>query len=245
MKVEDIWGVGMQYTKLLNKNRIFTALDLKNASEPWVRRHMTVVGHRMQMELRGIPCIELEYLNEPKKQIVRSLSFGSPVDNIEGLREAIIKHATRAAEKLREQNSVAAHISVFINTNPFRTDLPQYANFVGYYLPEPSAYTPVLIKHALNCLKRIYREGFRYIRAGVVLMDIRPEDEVQLNLFEPPRPIEEDKSLMKAVDSLNAKWGSNTVKYAGAGIRPKWSIKRARLSKRYTTNWDEMLVVKI
>ncbi|MGH7792562.1 MAG: DUF4113 domain-containing protein [Thermodesulfobacteriota bacterium] len=199
----------------------------------------------MQMELRGIPCIELEYLHEPKKQIVRSLSFGSPVDNIEGLREAIIKHTTRAAEKLREQNSVAAHISVFINTNPFRTDLPQYANFAGYYLPEPSAYTPVLIKHALNCLERIYREGFRYIRAGVVLMDIRPEDEVQLNLFEPPRSIEEDKSLMKAVDSLNAKWGSNTVKYAGAGIRTKWSIKRARLSKRYTTNWDEMLVVKI
>jgi DNA polymerase V len=244
VKVEDIWGVGMQYTKLLYQNWIFTALDLKNATESWVRRHMTVVGRRTQLELRGIPCIELEDFHEPKKQIIRSLSFGRPVETLEELREAVTSHTTRATEKLREQGSIAAYVNTFINTNPFKKDGPQYANIAGCSLPEPSAYTPILIKHALECLERIYKHGFKYIRAGVIITDIRPEDQVQLNLFEPTRQIDEDRSLMKAVDSINTKWGSNTVKYASAGIKHGWSIKRAKLSKRYTTNWDEILVVK-
>lgn len=244
VKVEDIWGVGMQYTKLLDRNWIFTALDLKKANDTWAKKNMTVVGLRTQWELRGVPCIELDDLNEPKKQIIRSRGFGRPVQCLQELKESITFHTTRATEKLREQKSIASHISAFIQTNPFKTDEPQYANIAGCYLPEPSAYTPLLIKFALKCLERIYREGFKYIKAGVMVMDIKPEDQVQLNLFEPPRPIEEEKALMKAVDRINMKWGSNTVKYASSGLDQNWRMKRARLSPRFTTNWDEILAVK-
>jgi len=244
VKVEDVWGVGAQYTKLLNRNWISTALDLKNANETWVKKHMTVVGLRTVLELRGIPCIELEDLNEPNKQIIRSRSFGRPVQNLQELKEAITLHTTRAAEKLREQKSVAFHISAFIETNRFKTEEAQYSNSAGCYLPEPTAYTPLLIKYALQCLERIYREGFKFIRAGVVLIDIVPEDQIQLNLFVPSRPLKKDKSTMKAVDRINVKWGSNTIKYASSGLEQSWRMKRAKLSPRYTTNWDEMLEVK-
>src|SRR3990172_11581216 len=244
VKVEDVWGVGMQYTRLLNRNWILTALDLKNANDTWVKKHMTVVGLRTVLELRGIPCIELEDLNEPNKQIIWSRSFGRPVQNLQELKEAITLHTTRAAEKLREQKSVALHISAFIETNRFKTEEAQYSNSAGCYLPEPTAYTPLLIKYALQCLEKIYREGFKFIKAGVMLMDIVPEDQIQLNLFVPSRPLERDKSTMKAVDKINVKWGSNTIKYASSGLEQSWRMKRAKLSPRYTTNWDEMLEVK-
>src|SRR3972149_3969523 len=242
--VEDIWGVGRQYSRLLKRRGINTALDLKNASDVWVKKHMTIVGLRTVWELRGIPCIELEDLSEPNKQIIRSRGFGRPVDNLAELREAVTFHTTRAAEKLREQKLIASHISTFIEINRFKTEEPQYSKSAGCYLPEPTAYTPLLIKYALQCLDRIYREGFKFIRAGVVLIEIVPEDQIQLNLFVPSRPLEKDKSTMKAVDRINIKWGSNTIKYASSGLEQSWRMKRAKLSPRYTTNWDEMLVVK-
>ncbi|HWP91547.1 MAG TPA: Y-family DNA polymerase [Thermodesulfobacteriota bacterium] len=244
VNVEDIWGVGRQYAKLLNRNGVFTALDLKNAPENWVKKYMTIVGHRTQLELRGISCIELDDLNEPKKQIIRSRGFGRPVTSLNELRESISTHTTRATEKLREQRSVAFHISVFIETNRFKTDEPYYGNLAGCSLPEPSAYTPLLIKYALQCLDRIFREGYKYSRAGVMVTDIVPEDQIQLNLYEHPRDVERDKSLMRAVDRLNDKWGSNTIRYGSSGIEQEWRMRRAKLSPRYTTNWDEILVVK-
>jgi len=244
VKVEDVWGVGRQYTKLLNRNWISTALDLKNAPDIWIKKNMSIVGLRTVWELRGISCIELEDLSEPNKQSIRSRSFGKPVQTLQELKEAVTFHATRAAEKLREQKSVTFFISAFIETNRFRTEEPQYSNSAGCYLPEPTAYTPLLIKNALACLERIYREGFKFIRAGVVLMDIVPEDQIQLNLFVPSRPLEKDKSMMKAVDRINVKWGSNSIKYASSGLEQPWRMKRAKLSPRYTTHWDEMLVVK-
>jgi DNA polymerase V len=242
--VEDIWGIGIQYARLLYKHGIFTALDLKNASDTWVKKNMTIVGLRTVWELRGTSCIALDDIQEPKKQIIRSRSFGKYVENIEELKEAVSTHTTRAAEKLRDQDSVASHISVFIETNMYKTDHPQYSNNAGYKLPEPTAYTPLLINCAIRCLERIYREGYKFIKAGVVLMDIIPEDQIQLSLFTPRRPIVNDRALMKAVDKTNRKWGSETIRYGASGLERRWRMKRARLSPRYTTNWDDILVVK-
>ncbi|MGH7799351.1 MAG: DUF4113 domain-containing protein [Thermodesulfobacteriota bacterium] len=131
-----------------------------------------------------------------------------------------------------------------METNRFKTDSPQYSNSAGCYLPEPTAYTPLLIKYALNNLERIYKEGYRFVKVGVMLMGIVPEDQVQLNLLEPVRPIERDRAIMKAVDKINVSWGSNTVKYASSGLEQEWRMRRAKLSPRYTTNWEEVLVVK-
>jgi DNA polymerase V len=244
IRVEDVWGVGIQYGNLLHQHWISTALDLKNANDTWVRKHMTVVGLRTVWELRGVPCMDLEDMEEPRKQIIRSRSFGKPVESFQELKEAVSTYTTRAAEKLRAQESVTPFISVFIETNRYKTHEPRYSNSAGRHLPEPTAYTPLLIKYAIACLERIYREGYRFIKAGVVLMDIIPEDQIQLSLFVPRRPIVKDRALMKAVDTTNIKWGSSTIKYGSSGLGQTWSMKRARVLPRYTTNWDEILAIK-
>jgi DNA polymerase V len=211
VNVVDIWGIGIQYARLLHKHGIFTALDLRNTADSWVKKHMTIVGLRTVWELRGTSCIALDDIAEPKKQIIRSRSFGKYVENIEELKEAVSTHTTRAAEKLRDQESVASHISVFIETNVHKTEHPQYSKSASYKLPEPTAYTPLLINCTIRCLERIYRTGYKFIKAGVVLTDIIPEDQIQLSLFTPRRPIARDRALMKAVDKANMKWGARQL----------------------------------
>jgi len=225
--VEDIWGVGRQYTKFLKRHGINTAHDLKNANDNWVKKHMTIVGLRTVWELRGVSCIELEDVSEPNKQIIRSRGFGRSVECLEELKEAISTHTTRAGEKLREQESVASYLSVFVETNRFKTEEPQYSNSSGYHLPEPTAYTPELIKYAQLNLERIYKKGYRYNKAGVVLMGLVPNNQVQLNLLQPARPYSRDNALMDSVDLINTQWGSNTIRYASCGIKQPWQMRRA------------------
>lgn len=240
--VSDIWGVGRAYTRMLKSNGIHSAYDLKETSDTFIRKRMTVVGYRTALELRGTSCIELENI-EPKKEIIRSRSFGHDVYELEDLKEAISMHASRTAEKLREQKSIARYISVWIKTNAFK-DIPQYRNSIGTYLPEPTSYTPNLIQTALTLLENIYKKGYGYKKAGVMLADIVPDNEVQLNIFSPNRNLKNQIELMKAFDKINTAWGRDTVKYASSGIQRRWSMKRASLSPRYTTNWDELPVVR-
>jgi DNA polymerase V len=243
VNVGDIWGVGWQYTKLLKRHGFNTALDLRNAHDGFIRKHMTVQGLRTVWELRGESCIELEEVVPDKKQIVSSRSFGKDVGDYKELSEAIATYATRAAEKLRSQNSICGHISVWIETNRFKPENPQYSNAISCRLPEPTAYTPMLIKYALYLLKRIYREGYKYKKAGVTLLDLVPANETQLNLF-----VKFDntkhKNLMKAMDSINTQWGRETVRSGASGYERVWSMKRAMLSPRYTTDWAGIVIAK-
>lgn len=240
--VRDVWGVGWQYTKLLKGQGINTALDLRNAHDGFIRKHMTVQGLRTVWELRGESCKELEEVVPDKKEIVSSRSFGRDVGDYKELSEAIATYATRAAEKLRSQNSICGYISVWIETNRFKPKDPQYNNSIGCKLPEPTAFTPMLIKYALHLLKRIYRDGYGYKKAGVVLMDIMPDGEAQLNLFV-KFDYTKHKNLMQAMDNINARWGSETVRSVASGYERQWGMKRAILSRRCTTNWEEILVV--
>ena len=154
--------------------------------------------------------------------------------------KAIATYTSRACEKLRAQASICDHISVWIETNRFKTDNPQYSNIISCSMPEPTAYTPILIKYALHLLKRIYRDGYGYKKAGVALMGIVPENEIQLSLYT-NYDHGRTQSLMTAVDRINAKWGRETVRSGASGYLRPWSMKRAKLSPRYTTNWDEIL----
>ncbi len=240
--VGDVWGVGWQYTRLLKRHGINTALDLRNARDGFIRKHMTVQGLRTAWELRGESCIELEEVTPDKKQIVSSRSFGKDVGEYRELSEAIATYATRAAEKLRSQNSICGHISVWIETNRFKPKNPQYSNAISCRLPEPTAFTPMLIKYALYLLKRIYRDGYGYKKAGVALLDIVPANETQLNLFMKIHHTK-NKNLMSAMDSINSQWGRETVRSGASGYERPWGMKRAMLSKRYTTRWGELLEV--
>jgi DNA polymerase V len=241
IKVKDIWGIGRQYTKKLNNHGIFTARDLKYSNDKWIRKHLTIMCLRTVWELRGKPCIPMEDAPAPKKGIITSKSFSHPVTSLEELKEAVATYVSRAAEKLRSQHSIANALSVFLSTNRFKPDTPQYSNSLLMVLPEPTASTPTLIKRSLHGLEKIYRPGFEYKKTGVMLAEIMPEAYRQGNLFNQGR---DDRNLMGALDSINAKWGQSTVQYAAAGFKKAWMFKREKLSKAYTTQWDQLPIVK-
>ena len=244
MPVENVWGIGRSLSKMLNKNGVMNALQLKNLPDTWIKKNMTVVGHRLVWELRGISCLPLDMVVPPKKGIMCSRSFGKPVTKLEGLKEALSTYTTRAAEKLRAQNSLAGLIMVYVTTNPFN-DTPYYSNAVTFSLPFPSANTAVLIRHAQQILERIYKEGYSYKKTGVFLSGIVPDDQVQRDLFAAEPDLEREKNLFRAVDAINYQFGSDTIQYASSGLAKPWRMKQAYRSPRFTTRWEEILKVKI
>jgi DNA polymerase V len=244
MPVENVWGIGRSLTQMLNRNGVTNALQLKNLPDSWVRKNMTVVGHRLVWELRGISCLPLDMVVPPKKGIMCSRSFGKPVTKLNDLKEALSSYTTRAAEKLRAQNSLAGLIMVYVTTNPFN-DTPYYSNAVTYNLPFPSANTASLIRYAHEILDKIYKNGYSYKKTGVFLSGIVPDNQMQRDLFAAEPDMEREKKLFKAVDAINYEFGADTIQYASSGIVKPWRMKQIYRSPRFTTRWDEMLKVKI
>jgi DNA polymerase V len=239
--VGDVWGVGRQYVRFLNKNGIMTALDLRNATDVWVKKHMGVVGLRMVKELRGISCLSLELCPPGKKEMCVSRSFGQPVKTRTAMQEAIATYTSRAAEKLRKQRFAAGALMVFMMTNRF-SDGPQYANSTVMELPVPTDCTHELIRYALRGTDTIFREGYRFNKAGVVLTGLVPKGEVQTDLFHTFDHVSAGR-LMEALDRINTRLGPGTLKYAAVGLHQNWATKFKRRSPRYTTRWDELPVV--
>ena len=243
VEVENVWGVGTQYKKLLNGRGIYTALELRDAPEKWVKKNMTICGLRTVLELRGIPCIPLEEMPPPKKGIVSSRSFGRPVERLDELQQALASYVSRAAEKLRGQRGLVAAMAVFITTNRFKDNEPQYSNGITCELPVPTAYTPRLISYASRMLRRIYRPGFRYKKAGIMFSEIVSEGDRQLNLFYPAVDNNREK-LMDVVDTVNRRMGRGTLYFASEGIVQAWAMRRSFLSPHYTTRWEDIPVAK-
>jgi len=242
MDIGDIWGIGRRYTARLKKQGIHTALELKNCADTWIRKQLTVTGLRTVMELRGIPCISLEKTMPAKKSICTSRSFCQPVHTLADLQEAVATYATQAAYKLRRGGHRTTVVDVFIRTNSFKKDEPQYCNRQTFTLPAPSSHTATLIKVALAALKAIYRPGYRYQKAGVLLNGLVPENYEQLHLFHAAAP--RDTSLMKAVDEINKRWGRDTIQSAAVGLVKEWHSRQLKKSPAYTTRWAELPTVK-
>ena len=240
--VEDVWGIGRQSSHKLKMCGILTALDLRNADDVWLRKKLTVTGLRTAMELRGVSCLPMETVHVDKKSIISSKSFGRPVSTLEDMKEAVATYLATAAEKLRDQKSVAGAVQVSITTNPFNPNQPQYAQNMTATIPQPSAYTPFLLKAALRCLDSIFKPGFQYKKAGVMLTEITPDRYRQQNLFDSEGTDNQD--LMVAVDLINRKWGRQTVQLAAAGVNKSWRMVQSRKSPDYTTNWLELPVAK-
>jgi len=243
--VEDVWGIGSQYTKLLNSQGILTAKDLKYASLKWIQKHLTIVGLRILRELNEEPCIPLEEAPPAKKGITSSRSFGKPVETLEEITEAISEYVSRAAQKLRAQNSVASFLQVYLSTNRFKQG-PQYANLITSTFLTPTAFTPELIRIARECVKQIFQPGYQYQRAGVFLGEIISQNQFQLSLFSQANPQERDKrkALMVTLDKVNKRWGSNTLQVASQGTKKAWKMNQSFISPHYTTRWQEIPVVK-
>jgi DNA polymerase V len=246
VSIEDVWGIGPRYARFLHEKGIISAKHLKYANPYWIRKHLTVVGERTVLELRGISCIPLETKPRPRKGIMSSKTFGRPIENLKELEEAVSTYAARAAEKLRSQESVAGCISVFIHTNYFQKDTPQHANSAARSIVFPTAFTPELIGYALTLLRNIYKPGYKYRKAGVYLTRITPAEHIQFDLFGDFSLTQHEKKtrLMRAVDRINRLWGNDTILFGAQGLTHAWQMRQERRSPRYTTRWDEIFSVR-
>lgn len=240
--VEDVWGVGPAFARLLTRHGIATALALREADEQWIGRCLGVVGRRLVLELRGVSCLPLEDCPQPKQGITVSRSFGRPVTTLAEMREAVADYSVRAAEKLRGERLAATVLTVFLTTNTFK-DEPQYSNAVTMTLPGATDGTPDLLRCALSGVARIFREGYRYKKAGVMLTALVPAGRVQHDLFD-HFDRERSSRLMRAVDRLNDQMGAGTLRYAAEGFSKRWRARFERRSPAYTTSWRELPVAK-
>jgi len=241
LEIGDVWGIGRRYSKKLQYYSINTAWDFTQRTKSWVRHTMGVTGERTWLELRGTPCIEIER-PASKKSICTSRSFGEKLTELSAVSEAVANFAASCAEKLRKQHSYAGVIMVFLQTNPFATNQPQYSNQVVIPLQVPTSDTTELINQALRGLKSIFREGYRFKKAGVIVSEIVPERPVQGDLFD-NRNREKFNKVMSVMDELNASYGRQKVKIAAQGFDRKWKLKNEKLSPCYTTNLSDIIVV--
>ena len=237
--IADIWGIGRRHVKRLALEGVVTAYDFTQLSQAWVRKYMTVTGERTWKELRGESCINMEDTPPSKKQICTSRSFGKMITDYENLSEAVATHASTCAKKLRVQGGYAASVMVFIQTNGFRDDLPQYYKNVILKLPVPTSDTLEIVKHALAGLKQIFMEGYQYKKAGVIITEITTTS--QLGLFDDINHEKRDK-LMEVLDMINGKH-DGLLKLAAQGNGVDWKLKQDMLSQRFTTKLDETIEV--
>ena len=243
LPVSKIWGIGSKYSRILNSYNIKTAYDFIQLNEEWVLKKMTIMGLRIQNELKGKPCFSIENNPSYKKNICTSRSFDGTVERLQLIQEAITTHAVRCAEKLRAEKSCARYVSVVLKTNPFDTLREYYSGYRSMALSIPTNDTLEIIRSANIILKSIYRKGLTYKKAGVIVGDIIPEDQVQLNLFDTEKDHISRKNLYGALDRVNQKMGRDKIQILGQGIKKRWGVKRQRVSPCYTTQWDQLLKV--
>jgi DNA polymerase V len=241
-QIGDVWGIGRQYSKKLQYYNINTAWEFTQRTKSWVRHTMGVTGERTWLELNGIPCIEMDR-STTKKSICTSRSFGEKLTELTPVSEAVANFAASCAEKLRKQHSLASVIMVFIHTNPFATNQPQYSNQMVLQLPVPTNDTTELIDYALRGLKSIFKKGYRYKKAGVIIAEIVQERPLQADLFD-VRDRAKFNKVMSVMDNLNDSYGRQKVKIAAQGFDRKWKLKNEKLSPCYTTKLDDVLEVK-
>lgn len=236
--VSDVWGIGRRSSKKLKERGVNTAYDFTQLNRSWVRKHLTVVGERTWCELNGEPCINLESVEPDKQSIMVSRSFGKMLDDIEIIKEAAATYSCMAAAKLRKQKGCAKSLVVFLETNRFREDLPQYRNHILINMPVATNSSIEIVNYMSEGLEKIFRKGFHYKKVGVMLMDIVSEDAVQGYLWDKVDRVKH-KRLMEIIDTTNNRYGSNSLKLAVLGDSEQWKIKQKRLSPCYTTRMKD------
>ena len=242
-EIGDVWGIGRRHAKRLIGINVKTAYDFTQLPREWVRKHMTVVGEKTWRELLGEPCIDMEAIQPDKQSIMVSRSFGKMIREYEIIMEALSNYACMAAAKLRKQQSYAKSLLVFIDTNPFREDLEQYSQHIIINMPVATSSSMEIVKYVDEGLRKIFRSGFYYKKAGVMLMDICGKDAIQGNLWDKlDRP--KHSRLMEVLDNTNDRYGRNTLKLAIQGDGQQWKIKQERLSPAYTTRISDFPKVK-
>ena len=238
--VADVWGIGPRYTAMLLGYGIRTAGDFVRLPEAWIKKRMTVTGLRLARELRGLPCLDLTTAAPPANSLIRSRSFGRLVTSREELEEAVSVHTHRAAEKLRQSGRVAHCLHVFLQTDRFRP-LPQYLACESAPLPSPPDSTLVLLATGLRLLRRIYRPGYGYKKAGVMLSGLTDAGHRQTDITEYLTPGRRtDERLMAVLDRVNERFGRDTLYVAASGRDHDWEMRRRHTSPAFTSCWRDL-----
>ncbi|MFZ4398395.1 MAG: Y-family DNA polymerase [Bacteroidales bacterium] len=240
LKVEDIWGIGRQLSKKLNAIDINTAYEFTQLPDEFVRKKMSIVELKLKHELSGNPTLKIEK-HQPKKNIATTRSFEKNYTTFEELAERIVTFSVSCGEKLRRQKSACSSLMVFIHTNGFRKEMPQYSRNIVVKLPFATNSSIEIAKFALQGLKRIYKNGYLYKKAGIIVMDFCAEDEIQQALFDNSDP--RHKVLMKTMDTINSTIGQQKIKLGSQDRDRIWKMKQERLSPRYTTKLSEVILI--
>jgi len=259
VKVGDLWGIGPAQTRKLNSYGIYSGRQLRDAPDGFVRKHLTVVGLRLVHELRGIPCLEMEYEAPAKQNICTSRSFGSQVDALPQIEEATANYAALCAEKLRRQNTACTAVQVFLQTSPFNEQQPYYAPSTVIQLPTPTNDTGELIKTVRSAIRKLFRPGLRYKKSGVIVIGLVPAAHGQTSLFD---TVDREKRscAMEVMDRMRRRYGKDAVKIAAQGTaafrkdqtpeqaakqQALWKLRRQYLSPCYTTSWADIMTATV
>ena len=236
IQVNEVWGVGRSLALKLNQLGIISVLDLKLADPDYIRQQFSIVLEKTVRELNSVVCMELKDIAEPNKEIMVSRSFGRRVKDKQELIEAVTAYTSRAAERMRKQESVATSLYIYIRTSP-HDDKKQYANGINIPLFQPTDDSMALTNAALLGLDYIYREGFDYQKAGVTLCNLTSKDKMQGNLFNDTIA----HSRMKIMDTINQRW-KGKLKLGSEGVTKEWEMKAQFKSRNYTTDWDQLMI---
>jgi len=239
IEVGDIWGVGRQHELKLRTHAIFKAADFIKAPEDWVFKEMTIVGLRTQKELKGINCIKWEEETPARKNICTSRSFGKLLSSKREIQQAVATYTSSCAKKLRFEKTCARAVHVFLQTNVHRQQDEQYLHSVTLNIPVATNATNELMRYTMTALNLLYKPGYNYHKTGVIVMNLVPESQIQLGLFDTENR-ERNKSVMKSMDDINKTFGPDTVRPAKQGFNRDWKLRSNFLSKRFTTRFDEL-----
>jgi DNA polymerase V len=242
IKINDVWGVGKQLTKFYEKNGIYNAKQLKNKSNTWIKKSSNVLGSRTAMELRGIPCIDLETTQIKRKSCVVSRSFGKRIEKFQELKEAIVNYCLNASEKIRSESLIAKTITVFVRTSPFQKDYSYYSSSKTIDFPIATNNSIETVKAAVAILDDIFKNGYRYQKAGVMLTGLC-NDDGKKNLFSSEKD-EKINTLMRSIDNTNYRYGRSTLSLASAGVQKKWNMRRQYSSKIDTADFYSLPKIK-
>ncbi|WP_336353190.1 translesion error-prone DNA polymerase V subunit UmuC [Pseudomonas atacamensis] len=241
--VGEVWGVGRRMKAHLETMGIKTAMDLAKA-DPWMlRQKFSVVVEKTARELAGTSCLELGEADPPKQEICCSRMFGTRLTEIEPIKEAVATYTQRAAEKLRAQNSLCKKIRVSVRTGMFNPQEAKYANGALVELPYPTNDVRLMTKAATEAVNRLFRPGYKYSKAEVLLMDLRQPGEFTDDLFAHSQPVMADK-VMSVLDEINGRWGKGVLRVASVPVAPGWAMRRELMSQSYTTKLDQLWMVK-
>ena len=238
LAISDVWGIGRKHSIRLNSYKVLTAYDFTELQDDWVRKHLSVVGLRLKHELEGKPTLSLETV-QTKKAIATTRTFDRMHTDFESIKERVSTFAVSCAEKLRKQGSCTTIVMVFLHTNWHRKDLPQYGKNIIVKTHYPTNSSIDIIKYATQGLELLFKEGYHYKKAGVIVMGITPENTKQFTLFTKENP--KHIPLMKTIDSLNKSIGQTKVKFGSQDLGRTWKMKQEKLSPRYTTKLTEII----